>query len=210
MPSLASQQLRWSPHRHPGARLLLHCHHLPPSHTLHRHMAPDYRIIKRNLTGASSGATGPPRQGRNNTLQSFMSTACQIHVSGSLQTKPIPSVAKHLFITVAYIDSVLGPTQALLLQNGTFDSVADIDCTVDRVANPSTHIFWMPGDATLLNLRKYAMSNGRLTLVMPTETILHIHPTIAHISLEFAMMRVRDTHPAPRSNEGSYSSTLNL
>ena len=100
MASLASQRLRWSPHRHSGARLLLPYHHLPTSHTLHRHMAPDYRIINRNLTGASSGATGPPRQGQRNTLRSFMSTACQIHVFGSLQTKPIPSVAKHLLITV--------------------------------------------------------------------------------------------------------------
>ena len=33
-------------------------------------------------------------------------------------------------------------------KNGTSDTVADIDCTVDRVANPSTHIFWMPGYAT--------------------------------------------------------------
>ena len=32
-----------------GARLLLHSHHLPTNHTLHRHMAPDYRIIKRDL-----------------------------------------------------------------------------------------------------------------------------------------------------------------
>ena len=49
MASAASQRLRWSPHRHSGARLFLHCHHLPTSHTLHRHMAPDYRIIKRDL-----------------------------------------------------------------------------------------------------------------------------------------------------------------
>ena len=49
MASLASQRLRWSPHRHSGPRLFLHCHHLPTNHTLHRHMAPDYRIIKRDL-----------------------------------------------------------------------------------------------------------------------------------------------------------------
>ena len=71
-------------------------------------------------TGSSSGATGSPRQGRNNTLRSFMSTACQIHVSGSLETTPIPSVAKHIFITVAYIDNVLSPTQALLFQKPHF------------------------------------------------------------------------------------------
>ena len=98
----------------------LDCHHLPTSHTLQSHMAPDYRIIKRNLTGASFEATGPPQQGRNNTLRSFMATACQMHVSASLETKPIPSVAKHLLITVAYIVSVLSPTQALLFQKRHF------------------------------------------------------------------------------------------
>ena len=57
----------------------LDCHHLPTSHTLHRHMAPDNRIIQRNLTGASSGATGPPRQGRNNTQH--------VHVHGLPDTR---------------------------------------------------------------------------------------------------------------------------
>ena len=39
---------------------------------------------------------------------------------GPWSTQPIPSVAKHLLITVAYIDSVLSPTQALLFQKRHF------------------------------------------------------------------------------------------
>ena len=61
---------------------------------------------------------------------------------------------------------------------------------------------------SLLNLGKYAMSNGVLTLVMPTGTVLHVRLTFAYIFHEFAVVRVRDTHPRPRSNQGGYSSTL--
>ena len=94
-------------------------------------------------------------------------------------------------------------------KNGTFDGVADIDCAVDRVPNPGTHVFWMRGYATRFkNFRKYSVSHGKLTLVMPTETALHVRPMIAQIFHEFAMMRARDTHP--RSSEGGNSSTLNL
>ena len=72
--------------------------------------------------GRQFRSDGAPQQGQNNTLRSFMATVCQMHVSASLETEPIPSVAKHLLITVAYIDSVLSlsPTQALLFQKRHF------------------------------------------------------------------------------------------
>ena len=86
-------------------------------------------VTWRQTTASLSGTSRAPvleRQGRHGrdeiTHNTFMSTACQIHVSGSFETKPIPSVAKHVFITVAYIDSVLCPTQALLIQKRHFSS----------------------------------------------------------------------------------------
>ena len=54
------------------------------------------------------------------------------------------------------------------------------------------------------------MSDGNLTLVIPTETVLHVRPMIAHIFHEYAVVRVRDTHPVPRSNEGGNGGALNL
>ena len=135
--------------------------------------------------GANSGATRPPRQGRNKTLRSFMSTACRRH--------PL----RNIFSSLLHTSTACAVQPTLFcFKNGTFDGVADIDCAVDRVASPSTHIFWMPGYATRFkNFRKYSISHGKLTLVMPTGTALHVRPMIAQIFHEFAMMCVRDTHP---------------
>ena len=69
-----------------------------------------------------------------------MSTACQIHVSGSFETKPIPPVAKHIFITVAYIDSVLCPTQALLIQKRHFFIVLQISTALSTTSRIEVHI----------------------------------------------------------------------
>ena len=205
----SGQRLRWSPHRHSGARLLLPCHHLPTSHT---HFIVTWRQTTASLsgtscdTGASSETTEPPRQERNNTLQSFMSTTCRIHASGSLGTQPFPSVAKHLLITVAYIDNPGSSDSktALLI-------VLQISTALSTASRIQLHISLdAKSRNSLLNIKAYAMSYGKLTLVTSTGTVLHVRPMIAQKFLEFAMKGVRDTHPVPRSSERGTNGTLKL
>ena len=111
--------LRWRPHRHSGTRFLLHCHHLQKYHTLSSSHGAGITGSSSGTscdTGASSRATGQPRQGRNKTLRSLMSAAFRTHASGSLGTNESHLFRNIFFLTLANIDNVLCPPHDLLLQ----------------------------------------------------------------------------------------------